>query len=64
MSFNRNTDILSSTNQLLMPLLCINMLRYILLCISARVVAIFLELMLCFSVCKRKCYFFNKVFFT
>lgn len=45
MSFNRNTDvILSATNQLLMLVLCIKMLPYFLLRISARVVAIFVEL--------------------
>jgi hypothetical protein len=52
MSVNRNTDIiLSSANQLLMPLLCITTLPYFLLPISARVVVIFVQL--CVFLCVR-----------
>lgn len=62
MSFNRNTDTFSSTNQLLMPILCITTLPYFLLRISARVVAIFVEL--CVFLCVRENAVPSIIFFT
>jgi hypothetical protein len=44
----------SSTNQLLMPVLFIKTLPYILLRMSKRIVAVFLESMLCVFVCVRE----------